>query len=158
MNVVDEIQLVTFRLGGHEFAFNVFDVERILKYEDPTPVPKAPPYLLGTLQYGEEVIPLIDLRERLDLEASVDEATRIVIVGWEDGKVGLVVDAVLEVLKTAAASVRQPPSMVRGLAAECINGILTLGERTVILLAVQKLLASGERLALRGLMAELTHE
>jgi purine-binding chemotaxis protein CheW len=158
MNSADEIQLVTFRLGGHEFAFSVFEVERILRYEEPSPLPKAPGYLAGTLQYGDEVVPVVDLRERLELTATIDEGTRIAIVQWDEGKVGLVVDAVLEVLKTSAESVAAPPPIVKGLAADCISGILTLGERTVVLLAVAKLLATDERLALQSLMVEMANE
>jgi purine-binding chemotaxis protein CheW len=158
MNIADEVQLVTFRLGGHEFAFNVFEVERILRYEEPNPLPKAPDYLVGMLKHGDEVIPVVDLRERLELPGSIDEGTRIAIVQWDDGKIGLVVDAVLEVLKASAESVAAPPAIVKGLAADCISGILTLGERTVILLAVAKLLATDQRVALRSLMAEIRNE
>ncbi|PYO37312.1 MAG: chemotaxis protein CheW, partial [Gemmatimonadetes bacterium] len=47
----DDIQLVTFRVGGQDFAFNIFQVERILRYEAPSPLPKAPDFLEGVLRY-----------------------------------------------------------------------------------------------------------
>lgn len=156
--MADEIQVVTFRLGGHEFAFNVFDVERILRYEEPAPLPKTPEYFVGTLRQGDEVVPMVDLRERLGFAVSIDEGTRIVVVQFDGAKVGLVVDAVVEVLKVSVESVSPPPSIVRGLAAECIHGILTVDGRMVVVLAVSKLLGSDERIALGTLMAELSDE
>ena len=156
MQAADEVQLVVFRLGGHEFAFNVFEVERILRYEEPTPLPNAPPYLLGTIRYGNEVIPLIDLRTRFEATASIDESTRMAVVQSEQGKLGMVVDAVREVLKVSADRIAPPPAIVRGLAADCISGILNVEERIVVVLATAKLLASDERLALSSLLAEIS--
>jgi purine-binding chemotaxis protein CheW len=155
VTTVDEIQLVTFRLGGHEFAFSVFEAERILRYEPPSPLPKAPKYLAGTVRYGDEVVPVVDLRERLELPASFDDGTRIAVVQLEQGKVGLVVDAVLEVMKASAESVSPPPEIIKGLAAECISGILTVGDRTIVVLAVAKLLDADERVAIGDLLAEM---
>ncbi len=156
MNTADEVQLVVFRLAGHEFAFNVFEVERILRYEQPTPLPHAPPYLLGTIRYGNEIVPLIDLRKRFEATASIDDATRIAVVHSEHGKLGLVADAVREVLKVSADRIAPPPAIVRGLAADCISGILNMEERMVVVLATAKLLASDERLALSSLLAEIS--
>ena len=58
--VGDDVQLVTFRVGGQDFAFNIFQVERILRYEAPAPLPKAPEFLEGVLQYQGGAIPLVD--------------------------------------------------------------------------------------------------
>jgi len=156
MHMADEVQLVVFGLGAHQFAFNVFDVERVLRYENPNPLPRTPPYLLGTLRYGNEAIPVVDLRRRLETADEVEDNTRIAVVQCEQGRLGLVVDSVLEVLKISADSISPPPPLVRGLAAECISGILNLEERTVVVLAVGKLLATDERLALSSLMAEIS--
>jgi purine-binding chemotaxis protein CheW len=71
--------------------------------------------------------------------------------------VGVVVDAVLEVLRVAAAAVSPPPPVVRGLAAEYIQGIITTGTRTVILLQTSRLLTSPERIALEAAHAEAAH-
>ncbi len=67
------------------------------------------------------------------------------------------VDAVLEVLRVAAAAVAPPPAVVRGLAAEYIQGIITIGARTVILLQTARLLTSAERIALEAVGAEPIH-
>src|SRR6266849_2860086 len=72
----DDVQLVTFKVGGQDFAFNIFQVERILRYEAPAPLPKAPEFLEGVLQYQGGAIPLVDLRKRLGAAARHREGTR----------------------------------------------------------------------------------
>src|SRR2546422_7023683 len=69
----DDVQLVTFRVGGQDFAFNIFQVERILRYEAPSPLPKAPDFLEGVLRYQGGAIPLVDLRKRLGTAARSEE-------------------------------------------------------------------------------------
>ncbi|HSC59507.1 MAG TPA: chemotaxis protein CheW, partial [Gemmatimonadales bacterium] len=65
----DEIQIVTFRVGTQEFGLNVFQVERILRYEAPAALPKAPDFLEGVVQFDGSVVPVVDLRKRLSLPA-----------------------------------------------------------------------------------------
>ena len=158
MSVGDEIQLVTFSVGGQEFAFNVFEVERVLRYENPLPLPESPDYLEGTVRFGDEAVPIVDLRKRLELPASIRDETRIVIIELDWGRVGLVVDAVLEVMKVSADSVRPPSPIVKGLAAEYITGIVSVAERTLVMLAASRLLNSKESLTLDALTAELADE
>ena len=154
----DVVQLVTFRVGGHQFAFDVFQVERVLRYEPPRPLPKAPEYLEGTIRHGDHAVPVVDLRKRLEVAAELTEETRIVILEWEQGKVGVVVDAVLEVLRVEADEVSAPPGIVKGLAAEYVSGLVTREEDTLVLLSTSKLLTSQERLALEALTTEKDHE
>jgi purine-binding chemotaxis protein CheW len=154
----DEIQLVVFRIGGHQFAFGILEVERILRYESPVPLPKAPEFLEGVLTYGGRSVPVVDLRKRLDVEAENRDETRLMILEWEQGKIGVVVDAVVELLTVAAEEVTSPPPIVRGLAAKYISGIIAREDRTIVVLAVAKILTSKERMTLETLAVEPTHE
>jgi len=154
----DDIQVVVFRVGGQEFAFNVFHVQRILRYQAPAPLPRAPAFLEGVIQVQGAVVPVIDLRKRFELkQAPQREETRTMVLESEGLVVGVVVDAVLEVLRVAAAAVTPPPAVVKGLAAEYIQGIITAGTRTVILLQTARLLTSAERIALEAANAEAAH-
>ena len=150
----DEVQLVVFRLGDAEFGFNIFQVERVLRHQPPERLPSAPPFLEGLLPYGDGVVPVIDLRKRLGAPAPLSDETRIIIVELEQGRVGVVVSAVREVLRVAAERVTAPPALVRGLTAPYISGIVRLEQRTVIALAASKILTSTERIALDGLLVE----
>ena len=145
----DDVQLVTFRVGGQDFAFNIFQVERILRYEAPAPLPKAPEFLEGVLQYQSAAVPLVDLRKRLGAPAPLRDDTRTVILEFDGGKLGIVVDAVTEVLQVPATAVTPPPGIVKGLAAEYITGLVVQNGRTIIVLNTNKLLTSKEKLALK---------
>ena len=145
----DDVQLVTFKVGGQDFAFNIFQVERILRYEAPAPLPKAPEFLEGVLQYQGGAVPLIDLRKRLGAEAPLREDTRTVILEFDGGKIGMIVDTVTEVMQVSAQAVTPPPGIVRGLAAEYIAGLLVQNGRTIVVLNTNKLLNSKEKLALQ---------
>jgi purine-binding chemotaxis protein CheW len=156
--VGDDIQIVIFRVGGQEFAFNVFHVQRILRYEKPAALPKAPAFLEGVLQVQGQVVPVVDLRRRFELrDAPLKEETRTMVLEADGVVVGVIVDAVLEVLRVSAAVVTAPPAVVKGLAADYIQGIITLGTRTVILLQTGRLLTSSERIALEAVHTEAVH-
>ena len=154
MTAGDDVQLVAFKVGGQDFAFNIFQVERILRYEAPAPLPKAPDFLEGVLRYQGVAVPLVDLRKRLGVAAPLREETRTVILEWEGGKLGAVVDAVTEVLQVAAPEITSPPKIVKGLAAEYIAGLVVKDGRTIIVLNTARLLSSQEKVALEMAVKE----
>jgi purine-binding chemotaxis protein CheW len=150
MTAGDDVQLVAFRVAGQEFAFNIFQVERILRYEPPSPLPRAPEFLEGVLRHEGAAVPVIDLRKRLSVPAPLREDTRTMILEWDGSRIGLVVDGVTEVLQVPAGDVTPPPPIVRGLAAEYITGLVVRDARIVIVLNAGRLLTSSERLALEA--------
>jgi purine-binding chemotaxis protein CheW len=150
MNTGDDVQIVTFLVGPQEFAFDILQVERILRYEKPAELPQAPDFLEGVIRYEGGAIPVVDLRKRLELPAERREETRLMVLGLDGERIGIVVDAVREVLRVDAGAITPPPPMVRGLAAVYIAGIVAHGERTVVLLNARRLLSATERLALEG--------
>ena len=154
MTVGDDVQLVTFKVAGQDLAFNIFQVERILRYEAPAPLPKAPDFLEGVLRYQGVAVPLVDLRKRLSVPAPLREETRTVILEWESGKLGVIVDAVTEVLQVTAPEITAPPTIVKGLAAEYITGLVVKDGRTIIVLNTARLLTSKEKLALEAAVRE----
>ncbi|HMU61335.1 MAG TPA: chemotaxis protein CheW [Gemmatimonadales bacterium] len=150
MTTGDDIQVVIFRGGTQEFALEISQVDRILRYQAPSPVPSAPDFLEGVLPYAGGVVPVVDLRKRLELPATQVEETRVMIVTMDGQRVGMVVDGVREVLRVDSRRIAPPPPMVRGLAAKYILGVLTLEDRTVILLQAGRLFSSEERLQLEA--------
>lgn len=146
---VPQVQLVTFRLGGEEFGLDVFQVHEILRFEEPTPMPKAPVFVEGVLDVRGTLVPVVDLRKRFELhELRHDEDTRIILVDFQGERLGLVVDEVTEVLRAPETAVTAPPSYVKGLAAEFIRGIVRLEGRMVVLLELERILSSQERMQL----------
>lgn len=147
----DDIQLVSFRVGAQEFAFDILQVERILRHVAPSPLPKAPEFLEGVVPYEGGAVPVVDLRKRFELDAPIREETRLMVVDLGDHRVGVLVDEVLEVMRVDSTTISAPGPMVSGLAAAYIAGIVTRPERTIIILNTRKLLSSTERLALTGI-------
>ena len=148
MNLEDQIQLVAFRVGTQEFALEILQVERILRYERPARLPKSPDFLEGVVTYDGIPVPVVDLRKRLEVPAPIDDQTRLMVLALDDQRVAVIVDEVREVLRVDSTTIVAPPPIVRGLAAPYIAGLVTRGERTLVLLQAAKLLSSTERLAL----------
>jgi purine-binding chemotaxis protein CheW len=154
----DSFQVIVFRVGGHEFAFDIFRVQRIVPFRPPAAVPEAPPFLEGVLQIEGAVVPVIDLRKRFELPyAPLGPETRILVVEVDGAAVGAVVDGASEVLRVPASAVAPPPPVVRGMAAAYVQGVITVGQRTVVLLHAGKVLTSSERVALDQVRAEASH-
>jgi purine-binding chemotaxis protein CheW len=151
MNTADDIQMVAFRVGSQEFAFDILQVERILRYAAPSPLPKAPGFLEGVVPYEGSAVPVVDLRKRFDLDAPIREETRLMVVDLGEQRVGVLVDEVREVIRVDSTTIAAPGPMVSGLAAAYIAGIITRPGRTIIILNARKLLSSSERHALTGI-------
>jgi purine-binding chemotaxis protein CheW len=146
---VPQVQLVTFRIGGEEFGLDVFQVHEILRYTEPTSMPKAPAFVEGVLDVRGALVPVVDLRKRFETPTlRYDDDTRIVLVDFQGERLGLVVDEVTEVLRAPETAVSAPPAYVKGLAAEFIRGIVRLDGRLVVLLDLDRILSSQERMQL----------
>lgn len=142
-------QIVTFRLGDDFFAADIFSVERVLRYEAPTPVPNLPEWIEGVIDYQGRVVPLLDLRRRFELEQRpIAPETRILIFTAGGDWVGAVVDAVVEVAMLTEQQLAPPPPLFRGLAGEYLRGIVRRSGRLVVYLDVERLLATTDRLKL----------
>lgn len=149
-------KLVTFRLGDDLFAAGILAVERVLRYQAPRPVPDVPPWIEGVIEYQSRVVPVIDLRKRFELpEGPVLPETRVLVLNAGSEWIGAIVDAVVEVAAVDAGRVSPPPKFFRGLAAEYLKGIVKRDDKLVIVLDVERLLGTQERLVLdRALTAE----
>lgn len=154
----DEIQVVIFRVGPQEFALDIFQIERILRYERPATLPSAPAFLEGVVQFGDSVVPVVDLRKRLEVPAELGDDVRTMVLRIDDTKVGVLVDQVLEVTRVDSTAISPPPPMVRGLAADYIAGIISRPNRTIVMLQAAKLLNATERIALGEAAAAVTGE
>ena len=105
------------------------------------------------MSYEGHAVPVIDLRKRFELEASIGEETRMIVVELESQRVAILVDAVCEVVRVDSTTITAPGPLVSGLSAVYIAGIISRPERTIIILNTRRLLSSTERLALETLGA-----
>src|SRR5438067_10891301 len=145
----DERQLVVFQLGAELYGVEISRVHEIIRLQAVTRVPRTPPFVEGIINLRGKVIPVVDLRRRFGLPtAEHTRASRIVVVEIGDQVVGLIVDAVSEVLRIAGATVEPPSPIVAGPESEYLHGIAKLPERLVMLLDLDRVLAREERRAL----------
>lgn len=155
-----EMQLVVFDLASEFYGVEIAAVREIIRMQSITPVPGAPPFVEGIINLRGQVIPVLDLRKRLGLKVSEQtEDSRIVWVTINNHDLGVIVDAVTEVLRIPVSSIEPPSAMVSGLDSDYIKGIAKLENRLIILLDLNKVLsmsagkALGERAAVETAVA-----
>ena len=142
------VKLVTFRLGADAFAAEVSSVDRVLRYVAPKSVPDLPDWIEGVIEHRATVIPVVDMRARIGLDPVEPTATtRILVLNTTDGFIGAIVDVVAEVAAVPPANVAPPPPLFRGLAAHFVRGIAKVGEQLVVILDVDRVLTSDDRIA-----------
>ena len=142
-NTTGESQLVVFDLASEHYGVDIADVREIMRMQNITKVPGAMSYVEGVINLRGKVLPVLDLRKRLGLKvAGQTEESRIVIIDISEGEVGVVVDAVTEVLRVPNSSIEPPSSMVAQGNADYLRGIAKLADRLIILLNLNKLLSS----------------
>lgn len=141
LNTAGEMQLVVFDLASEFYGVDIGDVREIIRMQAITRVPGAPPYVEGIINLRGQVIPVVDLRKRLDLKVSEQTVdSRIVWVTINEQDVGVIVDAVTEVLRIPVSSIEPPSSMVSNVDSDYLRGIAKLESRLIILLDLGKVL------------------
>lgn len=135
------LQLVSFKIGEEEFGVDILKVQEINRMLNITKVPNSPDFVVGVVNLRGRIIPVIDLRKRLNLpEKEADNKTRIVVVELEEKTVGFLVDEVSEVLRIPKSITEPPPSMVAGIDSDFITAVGKLEDRLLTLLDLEKLI------------------
>src|SRR6516165_11032150 len=120
-------QYCTFYVDGHYFGLDVLRVQEIIRYQEMTRVPLAPPVVRGLINLRGQIVTAIDLRRRLELEARHDDQLPVnVIVRTDDGAVSLLVDKIGDVLDVEESLFEPPPETLRGTPRELIRGAYKL--------------------------------
>ncbi|HUO78493.1 MAG TPA: chemotaxis protein CheW [Thermodesulfovibrionales bacterium] len=134
--------------GQEEFGIDINKVVEILKAQRIHLIPQLPSFLSGMVNIRGEVIPLVDLRKRFGIHPS-SASERIIVVRTGQEKVGLLVDGVREIVNLEPHEISAPPSVFKGLRTEYLIGIGKKGESIIILLNLDNLLTSEEKIQLQ---------
>ena len=147
----DQGQYLTFMLGREVLAIGILSIREILEYEPPTEVPMMPAFIRGVINLRGAVVPVVDLAARLNRpSAQVGKKTCIVIVevrlAGDTQVVGIIVDAVNEVLEIGSADIEPPPEMggMSSARTDYIAGLGKVGGKFIIILRAERVLAIGE--------------
>jgi purine-binding chemotaxis protein CheW len=132
---------VTFALAGESFGLPVTHVQEILRVTQITRVPHTPHAVRGVTNMRGRVLPVVDLRVRLGLDAAtIDVHSRVLVVTSRGRLLGLLVDAVQQVLRLDRDKVEPPPPDVMTTQSDYILGVYHQGDGLAILLDVDKVL------------------
>ncbi|MEW8605132.1 MAG: chemotaxis protein CheW [Candidatus Thiodiazotropha sp.] len=139
------IQFVTFILMDEVYGINVMQVQEVLRITEIAPVPGAPPYVLGIINLRGNVVTVIDTRTRFGLPTTeVDDASRIIVIESEKQVVGILVDAVAEVVELRETDIDVAPNVGTEESSRYIQGVATQEDSLLILVDLNKLLTDEE--------------
>ena len=138
-------EVLVFVLGKEEYGVDILKVQEIRGYEKVTPLPAAPEYLKGVVNLRGVIVPVIDLRMKLGLkDPAYDATTVMVILRIGTRVVGIVVDAVSDVIRLAPSDVKAAPELGTLVDSSYLAGLATRDERMILLVDIEKFLSSGE--------------
>jgi len=145
-----DLRLITFRVGPETFVLDIMAVRQIITYSGSTSVPTAPDFVEGIIVLRNEVIPIIDLRDRLypQLKERAEQPL-VLITHTTAGMIGLKVDEVRRIVNVLSDALLPPPPLVRGIRGELLIAVIKEGEEIYLLIDLENVLTEGEKVELR---------
>lgn len=137
----DSRQFITFTIGTEEYGVDIMDIREIKGWSQTTPLPEAPAHMRGVIDLRGTIVPIIDLRARF--HKGLTEATPshvIIVVAVGTMMVGLMADAVVDIVTVVSASIQPPPEMEHRVQQTFLAGIVSVEGRMVVLLDLDNLL------------------
>jgi purine-binding chemotaxis protein CheW len=141
-----DLRLITFRVGPETFVLDIMAVRQIITYSGSTSVPTAPDFVEGIIVLRNEVIPIIDLRDRLypRLQERAEQPL-LLITHSSAGMIGLKVDEVRRIVNVSSDELLPPPPLVRGIRGELLIAVIKQGDEIYLLIDLENLLTAGEK-------------
>lgn len=145
------VQIVICELADEHYGLDIGKVVEIIRHQPITPVPRSPAYVKGVMNLRGRIIPVVDLRTRFGMrEAEPTKDTRIVVGDSSSTRVGLIVDAVSEVLIVPPELIEPTPDVAASVDTEYLRGIAKLGDRLILLLELDGLFRIEDQSPLAG--------
>ena len=136
-------EYLTFRLGNEEYGIDILKVQEIRSYEAPTRIANAASCFKGVVNLRGVIVPIVDLRLKFGCDSAEYNSFTVVIVLNINGRVvGAVVDSVSDVLELGGEAIRPAPQLNANIDAGFITGIGSVGDRMLILMDIESLMAS----------------
>lgn len=138
-------EFLSFRLGAEEYGIDILRVQEIRSYEVPTRIANAPSFIKGVVNLRGVIVPVVDLRIKLNCESVEYNGFTVVIVLNVHGRVvGAVVDSVSDVLELSPELIKPAPEMHSTVDTGFVTGIASVGERMLILMDIEALMSGAD--------------
>ncbi len=132
-------RMATFSLGTFHFAVDVLDVQEVVRFQNPTPVPLAPPEIEGLINLRGQIVAAVDLRRRLGLAARDPQASPMnVIVRRGSDILSFLVDEVGDVVEVREQDFEEPPVTLAGEIRQALTGVYKLARGLLLVLDVER--------------------
>lgn len=138
-------ELIAFRIGDQEFCVNIMSVREIRGWTSATPLPHTPSYIMGVINLRGAVLPIMDLSNRLGMKPAEPTARHVIIVAQVNSRVvGLLVDAVSDILTVSDEQIQPTPEISSDLEKQYARGILAIDKRMICLIELGALIVETE--------------
>ncbi|WEX78006.1 chemotaxis protein CheW [Sinorhizobium numidicum] len=139
-------ELIAFRVGNQEFCVNIMSVREIRGWAPATPMPHAPPFVLGVINLRGAVLPIVDLSARLGMTPAEPTVRHVIIVAQVKNQVvGLLVDAVSDILTVSDEEIQPTPDILSDFEKSFARGVLAIGGRMICLIELDAVFPREER-------------
>lgn len=136
-------EFLTFRLGAEEYGIDILNAQEIRGWETPTAIANTPPFIKGVINLRGTIVPIVDLRVKFGLaDPKYDAFTVVIVLSIARRVLGIVVDAVSDVITLGAEQIRPAPEFGGTLDTRFITGLGTVGSRMLILVDIARLMTS----------------
>lgn len=138
-------EFLSFVLGDEHYALDIMAVKEIRGYETVTKIANAPAFIKGVINLRGDIVPIVDLRIKFAVgEATYNEFTIVIMLNVFERIVGIVVDAVSDVIKLEDDEIRPPPEFGVAFDSKYLHGLAAVDENMVILVNIDSLISSDE--------------
>jgi purine-binding chemotaxis protein CheW len=138
-------ETLVFALGQEEYGIDILKVQEIRGYDAVTTIANSPSFLKGVINLRGTIVPIVDMRIKFNLgKVEYDQFTVVIILNVAKRVVGMVVDAVSDVITLLPEQIKPAPEFGSALKTEYINGLGTVDSRMIIMVDIEKLMTSQE--------------
>lgn len=142
---VEHLEFLTFTLGDEHYGLDIMKVKEIRGYEPVTKIANAPSFIKGVLNLRGDIVPIVDLRLKFAVgDATYNEFTIVIMLHIGERIVGIVVDAVSDVINISPDQVKPPPQFGVAFDSQYLHGLAPVNDNMIILLNIEKLISSSE--------------
>lgn len=136
---------LTFELASEQYGVEILRVKEIIGYQQPTHIPRTPEFVLGVLNLRGVIIPVIDLRTKLDMSShTIDDQSAIVIATLHEASIGFVVDRVQDVANISEEDIGEAPQFGGEIDTTFLKGVAKSEKRVVMILDLEKIFDANE--------------